>query len=332
MKKLLIAIALLFTATPAFAVETQATIASKVKRILINQAHISSNDIDYVYAAIAASKIYATNAELQAASPAEGVIAYATDSNSLYFRSGSTWLPLMPRTLEWSMTFDEGASKGLTMAAEAAGAAYSTTADALNYITYGYPPIRFIFTTNTTATGTITPAATAVGLDLNGGAPGDNDEWTATFGSIEGTGGPLIPGTTPAWKACATLKIADVSGSDGCYLEVTSTGLHADLSSGDPNYTSYVAIGNVSGAIYVSDNTTGATDTTNTWADAATKALCILGSAAGVVTYTINGSAPVVTDAHTLGDGVPHVMRIQCLNTADVANTVELTSAEFKLQ
>jgi hypothetical protein len=225
-------------------------------------------------------KSFATNALLQASSEPEGVIAYAVDTNTSYLRSGSSWRPLDPRSIEWSMTFNEGASKGFVAAAEAAGAAYSTTPDALNYITYGYPPIRFTFVTNTTATGTVTPAAEALGIDLNAGSPGDNDEWTATFGTIDGTGGPAIIGTTPAFKFCATLSIHDVDGTDGLYVMVTSTGLHVDLSSADPNYTSYCAIG-ITGSsdpatIFVSDNTTGGTDTTNTWANDASKEVCIL--------------------------------------------------------
>ena len=312
MKKLLVALALL---TCFAASDAQALTASEIKR-------------------------YVTKALMDAdTTRKEGVMAYCIDTNTTYVREGAlsgvpgagTWRPLDPRSIEWAMSFDEGASKGLALQA-LTQAAYSTTADAYNVITYGSPPVRFTFTTNTTATGTITPAATAVGIDLTGGSPGDNDEWTATWGQIVGTGGPLIPGTTPAWEACVTLKIEDVSGTDGCWLAVTSTGAHADLSSGDPNYTSYAAIGAVSGAIYVSDHTTGGTDTTNTWADAAQKEICILGTAASVITYTIDGVAPSATDAHTLGDGVPHVMRVQCLNAGDIANKVELSAGHFALQ
>jgi hypothetical protein len=276
-------------------------------------------------------QLYKTETARLAHNAPEGVYGYVTGTNESYIRFGASWLPLNPRNLQWSMSFDEGASKGLTLQA-ATGAAYSTTADAYNVFTYGSPPIKFHFVTNTTATGTITPVATAVGIDLNGGSPGDNDEWTAVWGILEGTGGPLIPGTTPAWKACATLTVEDVSGTDGCYLAVTSAGAHVDLSSNDPNYASYVAIGPVSGTINVSDSTTGPTSTTDAWADAATKALCILGTQAGVVTYTINGAAPTATDAHTLADGVPHVMRVQCINAADIANKVELSAASFTLQ
>lgn len=279
-------------------------------------------------------QFYSTNTALLADNQPEGVIGYAKNTDTGYLRAGDKWMPLNigAMTLPFSMRFDEGASKGLTLAAEAAGAAYSTTADALNYVTYGYPPIRFTFVTNTTATGTVTPTADANGLDLNGGSPGDNDEWTATFGTIEGTGGPAIIGTTPAFKFCASLDLADVSGSDGLWVEVTSTGLHVDLSSGDPNYTSYCAIGHISGNIYVSDNTTGGTDTTDDWVDGAEKDLCVLVSSGGACTYTINGVAPTVTDAHTLGDGVPHVARIQAINAADLTDDTHLRAVKWVLQ
>ena len=44
---------------------------------------------------------------------------------------------------------------------------------------------------------------------------------------------------------------------------------------------------------------TTSTDTTNNWADAATHTLKVLVSAAGVVTYQIDGAAPTTTAAFT---------------------------------
>jgi len=319
----------LLIGAPALA-ETQATATARTANIL-QATGIAGSQISYVMKQFKSAVLYATKAELQAATPDEGTVGYAEDTNTVYLRSGSTWKPLTQGTGEFSVLFDEGASKGLTMQA-LTGGAYVTTADAYNVIKYGWPAHTSYFVTNTTAVGTITPAATAVGLDLNGGAPGDNDEWTWTLNTLESTGGPLIIGTTPAWKACVTLKIADVSGSDGCYLAVTTAGTHVDLASNDPNYGSYVAIGNVSGTIFVSDNTTGPTTTTDAWADAATKTLCILGTLAGVVTYTNGGVAPTATDPHTLADGVPHAMRVQCINATDIANAVEVSAASFDLQ
>lgn len=301
MKKLLVSLSVLLFAAPALAVLPAAKIQP-----------------------------YKTEALRAADNQPEGVVGYTTSSNQFYGRQQDTWVPL-GSSLAWSMTFNEGASKGVSLI-EQDGTAYSTTADATNVITYGYPPLKFAFATNTTATGTITPAAEALGLDLNGGSPGDNDEWTATFGNFLGTGGPAVIGTTPAFKFCATLSIHDVDGTDGLWVMLTSTGVHADLSSGDPNYTSYCGIGNVSGSIYVSDNTTGGTDTTNTWADDASKELCVLASAAGACTYTIDSVAPTVTDAHTLGDGVPHVARIQGINATNLMDDTHVVAARWAFQ
>jgi hypothetical protein len=88
----------------------------------------------------------------------------------------------------------------------------------------------------------------------------------------------------------------------------------------------------MSGNIYVSDNTTGGTDTTQDWADDESHALCVLVSAAGACTYTIDGAAPTVTDAHTLGDGLNEVMRIQGINDSDIMDDTWLSAASFSLQ
>lgn len=209
-------------------------------------------------------------------------------------------------------TFNEGASKGVALHTQL-GAAYATTADAVNHLAYGQH--RFLFVTDTTATGTITPAGTALGLDLNAGSPGNSDEWTFSTGyGTSNVGGMITPGTTPAWEACATVNGTDVSEIAGLFLEVTTPGVSVVLSSADPNYTSYAAIGIEQTDIVVSDNTDGAVDTTVDAVDLTPVALCIRGSAAGVITYYINGTQTAAAATHTLGDGVPHVVRIQGLN------------------
>ena len=210
-------------------------------------------------------------------------------------------------------SFTEGAAKGVSLYTPL-GAAYATTADAVNILAYGQEH-RFAFVTNTTATGTITPAGTALGLDLNAGAPGNSDEWTFTAGMAPANvGGMIIPGTTPAWEACATLDATTVTEAAGLFLEVTTPSAHVDLSGADPNYTSYAAIGIEQTDIVVSDNTDGAVDTTVDAVNATPVTLCIRGSSSSVITYYINGSNTAAAATHTLADGVPHVVRIQGLN------------------
>lgn len=212
----------------------------------------------------------------------------------------------------FEVSFTEGAAKGLGLTA-ADGSAYVTTADAGNALAYGEHN-RFSFITNTTATGTITPAGTALGLDLNAGSPGNSDEWTLTAGQGFATGGMIIPGTTVAWEACVTADLTDVSEVAGFWLLVTSAGAPADLSSADPNYTSYAGIGVEQTDIVVSDDTDGAVDTDVDAVDLTPVELCIRGSGAGAITYYIDGTNTAAAATHTLGDGVPHVVRIQGLN------------------
>ncbi len=219
----------------------------------------------------------------------------------------------------FEQAFTIGASKGLNLF-EADGTAYVTTADAPNVLLYGQ---NFManFVTNTTATGTITPAGTATGLDLNAGAPGNSDEWTMSVYQHAGvanhgtTGGYIIPGTTPAWKACVTLNGTDVSEIAGFWLLVTLDVAHADLSSADPNYTGgYAGIGVEQTDIVVSDVTDGAVDTTIDAVDATSVEMCIYGSLAGVITYYVDGVNRAAAATHTLASGIPHIIRLQGLN------------------
>jgi len=229
----------------------------------------------------------------------------------------------------FSVAFDEGASKGLSLL-ETDGTAYVTTADTPNYLIYG--GTKFNFETITTAAGTVTPVAAATGLDIQGAAVGIADEWVMGVGQLDAVSQEIVVGTTPAWQACATWVSTVVAQQAAMFLEVTSTGVPVAFAASDPNYTSYAAIGQVAGDIYVSDNTTGGTDTTDDWANAESHAVCILGDGAGVITYTLDGSAPSATDPHTLGDGVPHVIRIQGLTVTGTTSQPILTAFSFSYQ
>jgi hypothetical protein len=277
-------------------------------------------------------KRFATKAEIVAlTNVSESTYAYALDTGTSYVYNGSKWVPLDPGSIEFEVSFDEGASKGVGLYSPLS-AAYAATADTVNVISYGSAlTYNFHYVINTDAAGALTPAGAATGLNLNAGA-GAADEWTLTAGMGDAVGGMIIPGTTPAGKACATITAADVSEVAAGFLMLTSVGAHADFSSADPNYTSYAGIGLVAGDIKVSDNTTGATDTTDNWTDGQSKALCVLWSAAGVITYTVDGAAPTATDAHTLSDGVPHVVRLQEVNGAGTPGAFTVVSMKVELQ
>jgi len=114
-------------------------------------------------------------------------------------------------------------------------------------------------------------------------------------------------GTSPAFAFEAELTAADVSGCDpliiGFRKVEANNATFAD-------YTDYASIGlsATDGAniwLLTELNAGGqtATDTTDTWLDTETKTLKVLVSAAGVVTYTIDGLAPTVTAAFTFDTG-----------------------------
>lgn len=248
---------------------------------------------------------------------------YASNNGAEVF----TYTAAVQRPIAHFQTFAAGAGKGLAML-EQDGTAYSTTAGATNHIYYQYT--QYNFTTIATATGTVTPASEATGLDLNAGAPGDNDHWEMHAGIGGASGRPFIAGVDPAVKFCATFTLHDVSGTDGFWCGLRTPDVPVVIT----NYTDYAAIGlgTNTGDIYVNDKTTGGTDTTDNWADDASHAICTLASAAGVVTYTIDGVAPSATDAHTLSDGKLFIPFCQLINTSDVADDSWLTNWSMAVQ
>ncbi len=92
MRKLAIALSLLFC-TPVLA-ETQASKQGRIKRILQDYAGIPTEVVGITYAALSNVWYYDTAVELLAASPTEGVVAYAIDTNAFYVRAGAAWVAL----------------------------------------------------------------------------------------------------------------------------------------------------------------------------------------------------------------------------------------------
>lgn len=214
---------------------------------------------------------------------------------------------------EFQVDFNEGASKGLQNA-QSDGTAYDSTAATLNYLYYGKVTLGAMMIVDVGAT---VPAADATGLDITAGNV-TNDDHVAYFAGILGaTGRPLIPGTDPPFRMCVTTKIADVSGTDGYFIGFATT---EPATVAVASYTDYCGFHIVSGDIKVTDKTTGDTDTTDNWTDTQSKKLCVLVGSAGACTYTVDGVAPTTVDAHTLGDGVPVIPRIQLIHTADGAD------------
>lgn len=212
--------------------------------------------------------------------------------------------------------FDEGASKGLATL-QLDGTAADGSTGIYNIAYYG----RNAFVYAALGAGqTADILADANGLDITGDSA-DNEGYEVMAGVLGASGRPFIVGTDPAFYTCATVTIADVSDTDEFYLGFRRP---ETVNATYDNYLDLVSIGIAASAATaaiqietIDDNAANVTtDTTDTWADAATKVLCIYVSSAGVVTYKINGAAPTVTAAVTIDDGDPMIPFIRLLHAA----------------
>ena len=183
----------------------------------------------------------------------------------------------------------------------------------------------------------ISPRMTATGLNIaldqvnnegaeyNFGAARTNSQHAFTIG------------TSAAFQMICTFTVADVTGCEPLLMGFRrSEANNATMTS----YTDYASIGldNVAFAgntvLSTELNSAGTTNTntTDAWADAASHAIAVLVSSAGVVTYTIDGSAPTATAAFTFDTGDVVVPFIHFLNGADVAGDVELEAIQIGFQ
>lgn len=141
-------------------------------------------------------------------------------------------------------------------------------------------------------------------------------------------------GTSPAFYIKAAIRVADVSGVDPLLLGFRKS---AANNATFTNYTDFASIGLDVGVndgtciIQTNLNNAGvaATNTTDAWADAATKTLAVYVSAAGVVTYTINGVAPTATAAFTFDNGDVVVPFLHFLHAAAAPGEIHLVSLEI---
>lgn len=206
-----------------------------------------------------------------------------------------------------------------------AGVVQSASAQQLDIGYFG--PNVFIFGQSTAQT--ILPVMDSIGLDISGDQV--SAEAYEMFGGVLGASGrPAVIGVDPAFYFCVTAEIADASGASDFHVGWRSwTETQVKLIT---SYSNYATIGlegtsnpNTIQILTGNDGTDVATDTTNTWADAASKKLCVNVSGAGVVTYTINGAAPSTTAAFTFDDGDSVIPFVAFEHGADVAGAVDIT-------
>jgi hypothetical protein len=206
-----------------------------------------------------------------------------------------------------------------------AGVVQSASAQQLNIGYFG--PHAFIFGQSTAQT--ILPVMDAIGLDISGDQV-SAEAYEMFAGILGASGRPAVVGVDPAFYFCATIEVADASGASDIHVgwrsaTGTQTGTITDIA----NYATIGAEGTANpNTIFImtgNDGTDASTDTTDTWADAASKKLCVNVSGAGAVTYTINGSAPTATASFTFDDGDSLIPFIQIQHGGDVAGAIDVT-------
>jgi hypothetical protein len=206
-----------------------------------------------------------------------------------------------------------------------AGLVQSAVAQQLNIAYFG--PHVFIFGQSTAQT--ILPVMDTVGLDISGDQV-SAEAYEMFAGVLGASGRPAVVGLDPAFYFCATLTVADASGASDLHVgwrsaTQTQTGTIT-------TYLNYATIGlegtadpNTIQLMTGNDDTDVTTDTTNTWADGASKKLCVNVSGTGAATYTIDGAAPTAVAAFNFDDGDSLIPFVQVQHGADLAGAVDLT-------
>jgi hypothetical protein len=176
------------------------------------------------------------------------------------------------------------------------------------------------------------PQKAATGLDISMDQT-DNDGVELTNGIVEGCRGAFKIGTDKAFYAKCKFSIVDVSGTDDCAFGFRKA---ADYTANIDDYTDFACLNVISGDIKIetalNNAATTTTDTTDNWADGETHTLEVYVSAAGVVTYQIDGEAPTTTAAFTFDDADVVVPFFYFLHATDVAGAVTLLEWEVDFQ
>jgi hypothetical protein len=239
---------------------------------------------------------------------------------------------LRPTQLDRRYTFEEFEVR--PVCAAASGAAASGTTSATNVMLF--PETAFEYHIKGAGQTIVAPVLTANGLDI-GLDQASTEGVEITQGITARSPGAFVVGTDAAFFFSCKIKVEDASGCNPLVAGFRKAEAYQTTVAA---YADYAAIGIIGTAnpntIKTTTEAAGGgntdTDTTNTWADAAAKTLTVKVSAAGVVTYQINGVAPTTVVAFSFTAGDVLVPFVFFLNAADLAGTVELQEWTCGLQ
>ena len=186
----------------------------------------------------------------------------------------------------------------------------------------------------------LAPALNAAGLDVSGDQT-NNDGWAMRARSVASLGrlnkDYFTVGTSPAFYMKAKFSIADVSGIDDLRCGFAKVEAHnADPDALDELATMACMAGDIKTQTIINGASTVATDLTapssGDWADGATHTFKIMVSAAGVVTYELDDTAPTGAVAFTFDDGEVVTPYWFHRHDSDVGGAVIWQTMEFGLQ
>lgn len=180
----------------------------------------------------------------------------------------------------------------------------------------------------------LAPTMTATGFDINSQDQTDNDGIELCPGILASSPFKFTVGTDAAFKVRAKISVADVSGTDDLAIGFRKAEAYqANLDDYDEMACLNVISGDINTETILNGAATTSTDTTDNLADAGTVTLEVKVSAAGVVSYLIDGAPPtaVAATAFTFDDAEVVVPFIYCLNASDVAGEVVLIEWECGL-
>ena len=186
----------------------------------------------------------------------------------------------------------------------------------------------------------LAPALAATGLNVSGDQT-NNDGWAMRGRSVAALGtlnkDYFTVGTSPAFFFKVQFSIADVSGIDDLRCGFAKVEAHnADPDALDELAAMHVVSGDIKTTTIINNASTVTTDLTapssGDWADGATHTFKIMVSAAGVVTYELDDTAPTGAVAFTFDDGEVVTPYWFHRHDSDVGGAITWTSFEFGLQ
>ena len=205
----------------------------------------------------------------------------------------------------------------------------SGTASAANTAFFPGSGNSFEYSARGTQTITGLGVLAATGCSVAGDQT-DNDGREVAFAGGITSKAPRAYTVGTAFYARLRFSIATVAGTDDCAFGFRKAeAAQANLDDYDEMAVLNVISGNITIETILNGGATATTDTTDDWADAGIHELRVDVSAAGVVTYKIDGAAPTVTAAFSFDAGetvIPFLFFLQ----ANASQTGALVLEEFE--